>query len=284
MSVTTDLLERGADHLRRHGIEGARLEARLLLGHALGLSQEDLIAGQGTPNPQAMMRFEGLLRRRSAREPLAYIIGWREFWSLPFEVGSGVLIPRPDSETLIEEALRETPKSDAVIDVLDLGTGSGCLLLAYLYERPQAIGIGIDISTEALAYAVSNAEMLGLLGRASFRHGSWSSGIRGLYDVIFSNPPYVTEAEIASLAPEVAQYEPREALHGGEDGLDSYRSLARLIPKLLRSTGRAFIEIGRGQEPGVTAIFSASGLVIHSAVNDLAGVTRCLILGPGTSG
>ncbi len=281
MSVLADLLERGSAHLRKAGIENSRLEARLLLAHALGLSQEEMLGGQGVPNPQAMSRFESLLRRRSEREPLAYIVGWREFWSLPFEVGPGVLVPRPDSETLIEAALTVFPEHDAELDVLDLGTGSGCLLLSFLHERPQAHGIGVDISEDALGFAASNAFALELSERSGFQVGNWLADLRGQFDVILANPPYIADGEIDGLDPEVAHYEPRSALAGGLDGLDAYRGLADILPRLLRLQGYAFVELGMGQEPDVTKIFTGAGLRILRIVPDLAGIPRCLVVGLG---
>jgi release factor glutamine methyltransferase len=273
-----ELLERGAGHLRAAGIDNPRLEARLLLAHALGLSQEDLIAGQGAPNPRAMASYERALRRRLTREPLAYILGMREFWSLSFAVGSGVLIPRPDSEVLIEEALRLFPEHGERVNVLDLGTGSGCLLLSFLSERPSARGLGVDISSDALSYAIHNAECLGLSERCGFLQGHWGADVRGEFDVVFINPPYVARGEISDLDPEVGHYEPASALSGGEDGLDSYRSIAPTLGRLLSPGGKAFTEIGSGQADSTAEIFANCGLIISGRKTDLAGRTRCLVV------
>jgi release factor glutamine methyltransferase len=280
LSVLDSLLERGTAQLRRGGVESARLEARLLLAAVLGVTQEELIAGQGVPNPQVMIRYETLLRRRLAREPLAYILGFREFWSLNFAVGSGVLIPRPETELLVEEALRSFPDPQAELDVLDLGTGSGCLLLSFLSERPGAQGIGVDISNDALAYAAHNARHLGLSIRAGFRHGRWAADLSERFDVVFINPPYIVHDDIAKLEPEVAHYEPTGALSGGADGLAAYREVARSLQQAVRPGGRAFVEIGQGQADAVREIFANAGLTTVRTAADLAGIPRCLVLEP----
>lgn len=277
MSVLADLLEKGTGHLRTAGVEGPQREARLLLAYALAVSQEELVAESVTPNLQGMMRYESLLSRRIAREPLAYILGYREFWSLPFAVGPGVLIPRPDSETLVEQALLAFPERDAPIDVLDLGTGSGCLLLSFLHERPQANGIGVDLSREALAYASHNAYELGLWERVSLVNGHWTDDVTDVFDLIFVNPPYVAVGEIARLDPELC-YEPVSALSGGSDGFDAYRQLAPVLVPRLKAGGKVFVEIGAGQAKRIRAVFAASGLSTLAQIDDLAGIPRCLVL------
>ena len=223
-------------HLRKAGIDGPRREARLLLAYALGVSQEEIIVESAVPSIAGMMRYETLLSRRMAREPLAYILGFREFWSLPFAVGPGVLIPRPETETLVEEALRLFPERDAPIDVLDLGTGTGCLVLSFLHERPQANGIAVDRSQLALSFAERNAYDLGLWQRVALMHGNWTDGLSDIFDVIFVNPPYVAIGDMASLQPELA-YEPVEALAGGTDGFDAYRQLAPILTGRLKEKG-----------------------------------------------
>ncbi len=266
--MLSSLLAKGAAHLRSAGVDGPQREARLLLEHALAVSPEELIAESAVPNVQGMMRYEALLSRRMAREPLAYILGYREFWSLPFAVGPGVLIPRPESETLIEEGLRIFPERDAPIDVLDLGTGSGCLVLSFLHERPQANGIGVDNSREALSFAVRNAYDLGLWQRVELINGNWADEVTDIFDVIFVNPPYVTLSEIASLEPELA-YEPVAALSGGPDGFDVYRQLAPILGGRLKADGRILLEIGAGQLDRIKAVFAASGLSTVGAISDL---------------
>lgn len=280
MSLISNLLDKGTSHLRAAGIESSRLEARLLLAFAMGISQEEVAAESSEPNPHSMRRYESLLTRRHGREPLAYILGQREFWSLPFAVGPGVLIPRPESETLIEEALKEFSDRDAPLDVLDLGTGSGCLLLSFLHERPQAQGIGVDLSREALSFAAQNAYDLGLWQRIALVQGSWTDDVTDTFDVILANPPYVAVGDIADLEPEIC-YEPVTALSGGPDGYNAHRQLAPVLAPRLKEGGRAFLEIGAGQADRLRAVYAASGLNTVRSVCDLSGITRCLVLERG---
>lgn len=274
------ILDRGAEVLRAAGIESPRREARLLLAHALGVRQEAILAGNVSPDDAALARYETLVARRAAHEPLAYIVGAREFWSLDFAVGPGVLIPRPETEILVEQALKAFPEKDAALDVLDLGTGSGCLLLSFLSERANARGLGVDVSKDALAFAVRNAAAFGLAERVRFLNADWAAMPDGAFDVVFSNPPYIETRAIETLAPDVARYEPHGALDGGADGLVAYRGLAALLPRVLRVNGRAFVEIGQGQRELVSEIFSNAGLRVAGAVSDLAGIPRCLIAMP----
>ena len=270
------ILDDAATRLRKAGVESPRSEARLLLAHAMGVSQEDTISGRVVPDDAALARFEAALLRRSRREPFAYIVGRREFYSRDFVIGSGALIPRPESETLVEEALRAFSDRDENLNVLDLGTGSGCLLLTFLAERPNAKGLGIDASETALAWASRNAKNLALSDRARFQLGDWGRSVAERFDVVFVNPPYVTTCDIQTLAPEVAVHEPASALDGGADGLDSYRRIAPELSGLLSSIGRAFVEIGEGQANPVTAIFQDSGLAVEGTAADLARIYRCL--------
>ena len=271
------ILDSAALRLRNAGIESPRLEARLILAHALGLKQEDIVAGNWALDGQGRERFEACLARRIAHEPLAYILAKREFWSLDFTVGPGVLIPRPESETLIEAALSRFPGCDADLDVLDLGTGSGCLLLAFLSERPAAKGVGVDISADALAFAKENAQRLGMRERSEFVRGDWSDVPKRRFDVIFVNPPYVAERAIEALEPDVALYEPRLALSGGADGLESYRQITPLLPRLLKQRGLAFVELGHGQLEPVTGMFQSARLEVNGTFYDLASIPRCLV-------
>ena len=274
---------RGATmRLRDAGIESPRLEARLLLAHALHATQEDVIAGRAMIDAAAAARFDTLVQRRCTHEPLAYITGAREFWSLPFAVGPGVLIPRPDSETLVEEALRRFADPDAPLRVLDLGTGSGCLLLAFLSERPHASGLGIDISPEALAWADKNAHALFLQGRCEFRSGDFADA-RGAFDVVFANPPYIPARELSTLALDVKGFEPQIALDGGPDGLQYYRRIAAVVPRLLARGGLAFIELGAGGAKSASEIFIAAGLAVEDIVKDFALIPRCLVAASQTA-
>ena len=271
------VLDDAALRLRDAGVDSPRTEARLLLAHAMGVSKEDIISG-ARPDDAALARFRAAIERRSAREPFAYIVGRREFFSLDFVVGPGVLIPRPDSEMLIEDALRRFPRADETLRVLDLGTGSGCLLLAFLSERPNAEGVGIDRSELALGFARRNAERLGLAERARFLRGNWGESLNARFDLIFVNPPYVKSSDIPTLAPEVALHEPATALDGGTDGLDAYRRIAPVLRQVLSPSGRAFVEIGEGQVEAVAAIVTNATLVIDGTVSDLARILRCLVV------
>ena len=281
MSVPLDeRLLTAAARLRVAGVESPRREARLLLAHVLGVKQEDIVAGRiAHLSARALADFEAALARRAAREPLAYILGSREFWSLDFAVGPGVLVPRPESETLIEEALRRFPNPESPLRVLDLGTGSGCLLLAFLSERPNATGAGVDISHDALAIARRNAKALNLDKRTLFIRSDWMKEISGTFDAIFINPPYIAEGQLSRLEPEVARYEPGTALNGGADGLDAYRRAAASLWRHLPPQGLAFFELGQGQAEPVKAILAEKGLRTDGTVYDLAGIPRCLVVG-----
>ena len=252
--------------------ESSRLDAELLMARALEVEREALLLGglAGEAPPE----FEILLKRREAGEPVAYIIGRRAVWTIELEVGPGVLIPRPDSETLIEAAVEHFGQAGPR-RVLDLGTGPGTLLLAALDQWPDAAGLGIDRSEQALAMARSNAERLGLSGRADFRLGDWSGGLDESFDLILCNPPYVEAG--ADLTTGVREWEPHEALFAGSDGLEDYRRLAPQIPPLLAHGGIGCIEIGAGQQHPVTALFESQGLKV-SPRQDLAGHVRCLVI------
>ena len=258
--------------LAEAGIDNPRGEARLLLAHALGISKEQTLAASPTPDQSA--KFDALIARRSAREPFAYITGHKEFWSLDFAVGPGVLVPRPDTETLIEEALRLVPDRSAPLRIADLGTGSGAILIAALKEFPGAQGIGFESSPPAFAFARANAERL-IGERADIRLADWDQA-QGPFDLVFSNPPYIASADIESLDPDVSQFEPRAALDGGPDGLSAYRALAELLPRLLVPGGHALLEIGLGQAQAMGTLFQK--LEILRLAPDLAGIPRCVIL------
>jgi release factor glutamine methyltransferase len=263
------------------GIPEPRREARLLVAAATGLSAAALIADPGRPLSESEAgRLAEFARRRAAREPLSRILGWREFWSLRFALGPETLDPRPDSETLIEAALDWVGSKRAeALTIIDLGTGTGCLLLALLSELPAAAGLGIDASTGAVAVAKANAEALGLAARARFRTGTWGAGIGERFDIVLCNPPYVPAGEIAGLEPEVARFDPWLALSGGVDGLECYRALARQLPGLLAAGGRAFIELGLGQAAPAGALFEAGGLQVLACRSDFGDIPRCLVLG-----
>lgn len=273
-------LDDAARTLRAAGIEAPRGDARLLLLHAAGVTPAALVADPARPlPPEAERRFAELVRRRAGREPVSHLLGRREFWSRDFIVGPAVLDPRPDSETLIEAALEALPARGAAA-VLDLGVGSGCLLLTVLAERPDAWGVGIDLSAPAIAVARRNAARLGLAGRAAFCVGDWGTALAGRFDLILCNPPYVATGALAGLAPEVARHEPPLALDGGPDGLHAYRVLAGQIARLLSSSGVALVEAGEAQITEIKDIFVSAGCRPLAERRDLAGIPRCAAFGP----
>ncbi|MFQ5763655.1 MAG: peptide chain release factor N(5)-glutamine methyltransferase [Rhodospirillales bacterium] len=266
-----------ADKLARAGVESPRLDARLLAGHGLGWDAARVLARpEHSLSAADGLGLDKLLARRERREPLAAITGRREFWGLDFAVTGATLVPRPDSETLVEAALASVPDRGARMRVLDLGTGSGCLLVALLSELPCARGLGVDASEAALAVARLNAKAQGLAGRARFRQGDWGAGIRGGFELVVANPPYVADPDFAGLAPEVARFEPRLALSGGADGLRCYRALAPWIGRLLVPGGRALVEIGAGQADAVAEILRRHGLRVVALHRDLAARPRVL--------
>ena len=261
-------------------IDNARFEARLLLAHAAGLSVERLIAhGSDAAPPAVAAALRSLAARRVGREPMAYILGEREFWGLPFKVSPAVLVPRPDSETLIEAALAVLADRTRAWRIVDLGTGSGCLLLTLLREFPNARGVGLEVSAAALEVARANAEALGVAGRAAlvpgdWRQPAWAERLGGPFDLVVSNPPYVEAGAIDGLMPEVARFEPRLALDGGPDGLVAYRTIAAAAPQLVTGGGRLLVEIGKGQGPEITRIFGAAGMTLEAPFKDFGGIER----------
>ncbi len=265
-------LDEAAQALAVAGIDNPRMEARLLFAHALGTSCDRTLTATATP--QQALEFKALVTRRVAREPIAYILGRKEFWSMDFAVGPGVLVPRPDTETLIEEALRLVPDRSAPLTIADLGTGSGAILIAALKEFPNATGIGFESSPQAFGWARDNAKRL-MPGRAQIRLANWDRA-QGPFDLVFSNPPYIASRDIESLEPDVARFEPREALDGGPEGLSAYHSLAELLPSLLKANGYALLEIGFGQAQSMEKQFPK--LEILGIAPDLSGVPRCVIL------
>lgn len=269
-----------AERLRQAGVDSAEADARLLMAHALGTDRAELIAnGERALEPDEIEAIEGLAARRLKHEPVARIFGRKEFWSLNLHVSPAVLVPRPETETVVEAAL-DIVVGDALqmekVRILDIGTGSGALLLALLSELPNATGTGTDISTAALDVAQANAERADLAGRCTFIACDIASGLQGPFDLIVSNPPYVAHGDIASLAPEVRDYDPALALDGGAEGLDYYRAIAADARRLLASGGRLIVELGAGQEAAVRALFTKAGLTVAAARDDLAGIPRAL--------
>ena len=276
--MSADPVGDAARRLMAAGIDSARLDARLLWNFAQDVEASALVARD---ERRAVMLFESLVRRRLAREPLAYIVGHKEFWSLDFAVDPGVLIPRPDTETLIEAACKAFADKNAPLSILDLGTGSGCLLIAALKEYPNAHGVGIDASAAALRWAAQNVASHKLEERAALIESGWLEEARPGFDVVLCNPPYIPTADIDSLAPDVRLYEPCSALDGGTDGLDAFRALAPQIGRVLTPQGRAFLEIGSGQASAVGSILEAQDLKIVAVIPDLAGIPRCVVTGRG---
>ncbi len=284
MSITAETTEtvaaalaRGRAALAAAGIDSAALDARLLVAACQGATVETVIAWPEKKLPlEAGERLNAMLRRRVAREPMAYILGRREFWSLDFAVTPATLTPRPDSETLVAAVLDELPDRGAPLRLADFGTGTGCLLLALLSELPAASGTGVDLDAETLAVARSNARRLGLGARARFLQGEWGRALGGPFDLIVSNPPYIATAELATLAPELG-YEPRLALDGGADGLAAYRALIPDTARLLAPDGLLALEIGAGQAASVEALLVESGLRLGGRRCDLAGIERCVL-------
>lgn len=251
-----------------------RLDAELLLAHALGITRERLLLTLEDWSVPAA--FDALVERRAAHEPVAYLTGTRAFWTIDLHVAPGVLVPRADSETLIEAAVAHFAGSSGPRRVLDLGTGSGALLLAALDEWPDASGVGVDASAAALTIARDNAERLSMADRAQMIAGGWH-GTGAAFDLVLCNPPYI-EAD-AALPAEVRDWEPASALFAGADGLDDYRRLAPLLPAQIAPGGVACIEIGSQQGERAAALFRAVGLGV-ALRRDLAGLDRCLVVTP----
>jgi len=283
MTVTLDAAHAGAAKvLADGGVDTPALDARVLLKSVTGLTLEALIGSGREPLPPELEeRFTEYVDRRLAGEPVSRIRGRREFYGREFHIDPHTLDPRPDTEALIGAGLEIAARAnlrDRPLQVLDLGTGSGCILVTLLSELPQATGKGVDISPGALVCAQENARHLGVERRARFVAGDWFEGLTGRFDLIVSNPPYIESAEIAALAPEVARHDPRAALDGGPDGLDGYRRIAEKAGDFLVPGGHLLVEIGRDQAQAVSGLFRAAGLVLAepSVVFDLAGRPRCI--------
>jgi len=251
----------------------ARLDSELLMAEALHIDRDKLILSP--PKRAVPNRFWEMVERRKRGEPIAYITGRRAFWNIELHVGPGVLVPRPDSEVLISSAIEHFEGTDGPARILDLGTGPGTLLLAALDIWPNATGIGVDVSRQALSYAAANARRLGFDSRATLRLGDWADGIAERFDLLLCNPPYVADG--AELGPGVAEFEPDEALFAGEEGLGAYRVLAPQLPKLLNAGGLAAVEIGPSQASAVVELLARDGLQA-SVVKDLGGRDRAVLL------
>jgi release factor glutamine methyltransferase len=267
--------------LKSGSIDSAELDARILVGAVLSLDLTGVIAAAARlVTPDEANRFEDFTRRRLAGEPVARILGHKEFWGLPLQLSAETLVPRPDTETLVEmalEMLRTTPPGDHRLRIADIGTGSGAILLALLSELPDAHGIGTDISRDALQTAHSNALHLGLADRATFIACDYVAALSGRFDLIVSNPPYIRSADIADLATEVCDHDPHRALDGGADGLDAYRALVPQATRLLASYGVLAVEVGKGQSGDVERLMVTEGLTLERPPKaDLAGIQRAV--------
>ncbi|MDJ1157447.1 peptide chain release factor N(5)-glutamine methyltransferase [Chelatococcus sp. SYSU_G07232] len=263
------------------GIDTPGLDARILLADTLGLPAAALVTeGEQPIGADGAARLAERARRRLAREPVARILGEHEFWGLSFRLSPATLVPRPDTETLVAavlERLRRQRRTGARLRLLDLGTGTGCILVALLSELPAAVGIGVDRSVEAALTARGNAARNGVGARALFLVGDWGEPLAGGFDVVVSNPPYIESAAIADLDAEVREHDPRLALDGGADGLAAYRAIAADLPRLLAPGGIAALEVGLGQDLAVAALLAGAGLGEGAAIADLSGVPRVVV-------
>jgi release factor glutamine methyltransferase len=273
------------EQFRAAGLDTPELDARLLVGHALGLDHTALATESSRAlEPRESETLATLTSRRMAHEPVARILGVKEFWGLALRLNAATLVPRPETETIMEAALAAVDAGGSrtrALTLADLGTGSGALLLALLSELPNARGVATDINPAALAIARDNAGRHGLASRATFVAGDFGAALKGGFDLVVVNPPYIARADIAALAPEV-QYDPRLALDGGPDGLACYRALALDARRLLAPAGTMVLELGIGQAGAVTGLMAAAGLTPGSTRADLAGIPRALSVSVAT--
>lgn len=285
MATRGSLVAETAAALSSAGFEEPRRQARRLVASALAISPADLF---GEPDravdEQQIILLNGMLSRMVENEPLSRIVGRREFWGLEFVLSGATLDPRPESETVVEAVLRRQSQRNAPLRLLDLGTGTGCLLLAVLSEIPAATGFGIDIGEDAIRTAADNAARLGLRERALFLVGDWAAALSGSFDAIIANPPYIASAQLPLLPHAVARYDPWPALDGGADGLASFRAIAADLPRLLAPEGIFVTEVGVGQADEVAKIVKAHGLTADGIEKDLAGIARCVVAHRGDIG
>jgi release factor glutamine methyltransferase len=265
------------DRLIAAGVDTPVLDARLLLEAGAGVSRTDIITEpRRVLTDEQVAKVDALVKRREAREPMGHIVGIKPFWTIELAVNRDVLIPRPETEFVVELAIQALPFAEPA-RVLDLGVGSGAILLAILGARPLATGVGVDTSAAALAVANHNAHKLGLASRVELREGDWAEGLDDAsFDLVVANPPYIRTGEIDQLEPEVAGFEPRLALDGGADGLVAYRQVFPAIRRVLRPRGTFAVELGAGQAEAAWALADDAGLTPDEVKNDLAGVPRVL--------
>jgi release factor glutamine methyltransferase len=271
-----------AARLKSSAIDSAELDARMLVGAALGVDlMTGVIAAASRPlTSDESIRLEDFVSRRLSGEPIARILGLKEFWGMPLKLSAATLVPRPDTETVVElalEMLRAAPDRGRRFRIADIGTGSGAILLALLSELPDADGFGTDISVAALRTASTNAARLGFAPRAMFVACDYAAALSGRFDLIVSNPPYIRSAEIAGLAVEVRDHDPHRALDGGTDGLDAYRALVPQATRLLARGGALVVEVGHGQSEEIEGLMTAAGLTLERPPKaDLAGIRRAV--------
>jgi release factor glutamine methyltransferase len=275
------LVVEAAAALSAAGFPEPRRQARRLVASALAISQADLLGKAERALDDGQVNcIRAILCRSLAREPLSRILGQREFWGLEFALSADTLDPRPETETVVEAVLGRNFDRRATLRFLDLGTGTGCLLLALLSEFPLASGVGIDIAEGAVRTAKTNAEKLGFADRAGFVTGDWGTAVSGRFDAIVANPPYIESGALALLPQEVASHDPPRALDGGPDGLSEFRAIAEQLPELLVPGGIFATEVGAGQAGAVAVILAANFLVLDGIEKDLAGIARCVIARP----
>jgi release factor glutamine methyltransferase len=274
VSLWTDVRKR----LEVAGIDSPVLDARLLLEAGAGVSRLDIVTDPRREVTQAQVdAVNALTARREAREPVSHIVGRKHFWTLDLAVNRYVLTPRPETEFVVEAGLQELLPANAPHRILDLGAGSGAIVLALLKERPNATAVAVDISDEALEVARANAAQLGLADRLDIRQGNWAHAIDDRFDLVVSNPPYILTADIEGLAPEVSRFEPHLALNGGADGLVAYRIIMASLPRLLKPGAAFALEVGLGQAEAVIAMAEAAGLSTTEPRRDLAGIPRVVV-------
>jgi len=278
MKTIKTLLTNIKEQFTAQGIENPVLDARLVMQEVLNITHEEILLNNNrviTANESKALSI--LVSRRLKREPISRILGKRAFWKHEFKLSDKTLDPRPDSETIIQSVISSFNKNDE-LNILDLGTGTGCLLLSILNEFPNSKGVGVDISSGAIDIAKENAKEIGISKKVNFIDSDWKNmELNNSFNVIISNPPYIENSEIESLEPEVKNFDPYLALAGGNDGLDSYKEIIKILPKLLKKDGKIFFEIGYNQEVPVKEMLAHNGFSVIEVTQDLAGISRCIV-------